>query len=179
MSRTAAPEPPQEHADADEAQWPLRFKSHYFDAHCFSTYGCHVTYGGRVRADDPGDVLAPQSEALGARYPGILTAGMGPIPNFPSPAQVRWRSRDGTTLEAQVDIAEIFKDELIRHRLRRDEIPEATLASDHSPGIILEVNDRTINVYMRAHISTRELQIPGNRHSDFRDDLIKVFSRTY
>ncbi|MDM0052216.1 hypothetical protein [Variovorax sp. J22R115] len=48
-----------------------------------------------------------------------------------------------------------------------------------TPAIILEVNDRTINVYMRAHISTKELQVPGNRYSDFRNDLIKAFSQTY
>ena len=47
------------------------------------------------------------------------------------------------------------------------------------PGIILEVNDRTINVHMRAIIATKELQKAGNKHSDFRNDLIKVFSQSY
>ena len=44
---------------------------------------------------------------------------------------------------------------------------------------ILEVNDRTINVYMRDMIALRKPQFPDRPHSDFRNDLIKVFSRTY
>ena len=35
-----------------------------------------------------------------------------------------------------------------------------------APDIVLEVNDRTINIYMRAFINTRSLQIPGNPRSD-------------
>src|SRR3546814_10785958 len=90
---------------------------------------------------------------------------------------VTWRSKDGTPHHAEVDIGDIFKDRLIRHNLQREEISETSSISH--PGIILEVNDRTINVYMRARIPTKELQIPGNKYSDFRNDLIKVFSRTY
>ncbi|MFX6763667.1 hypothetical protein ABTH06_18600, partial [Acinetobacter baumannii] len=94
-------------------------------------------------------------------------------------AKVSWRAKDGTPLEAEVDIGEIFRDELIRHNLQPHEIAERGIGPGALPQIILEVNDRTINVYMRAHISTRELQQPGNRYSDFRADLIKVFNRTY
>jgi hypothetical protein len=108
-----------------------------------------------------------------------MRAGWGPIANFPPPATVTWRSKDGSSHEAEIDIGEIFRDELIRHHVSKEDLPASTLASEHAPGIILEVNDRTIKVYMRAHISTKELQEPGNSHSDFRDDLIKVFSRSY
>ncbi|WP_460830665.1 hypothetical protein [Lysobacter humi (ex Lee et al. 2017)] len=176
MSRTAVPEPPQDRTEAEEARWPLKFKFHYFGAHCFDTQACQILYRG-FQHGNPSP--SPPIASFGRPLDKLLSAGRGPIPNFPPPAQVRWRSRSGTPLEADVDFAQIFEDELIRHRLRKEEMPEATLASDHAPAIILEVNDRTINVYMRAHLSTRELQIPGNRHSDFRDDLIKVFSRTY
>ena len=176
MSSTAATSPTAHEPD-DGVEWPLKFKAHYFGAHCFSTYGCKVHYRGMLRADDPEDELAPTSEALGDKYPHILSARMGPIPNFPPPAKVSWRAKDGTPLEAEVDIGEIFRDELIRHHVaREDATPNATSGA---PGIILEVNDRTINVYMRAHISTRELQQPDNRYSNFRADLIKVFNRTY
>lgn len=80
-------------------------------------------------------------------------------------------------LHAEIDMAEIFKDRFIRHDLKREEV--STNASGITPAIILEVNDRTINVYMRAHISTKELQVSGNPHSDFRNDLIKAFSQNY
>lgn len=178
MSSTAATSPTAREPD-DGVEWPLKFKAHYFDAYCFSTYGCKVHYRGRLRVDHPDDELQPSSEALGDKYPHILSAGMGPIPNFPPPAKVSWRAKDGTPLEAEVDIGEIFRDELIRHNLQPHEIAERGIGPGALPQIILEVNDRTINVYMRAHISTRELQQPGNRYSDFRADLIQVFNRTY
>ena len=161
------------------AEWPLKFQGHYFSVSTYSTYGCRVLYAGMQRVDDAEDELQGSSERLGDKYPNNMTATMGPIPNFPPPAKVTWRSRDGTAHEADIDIGEIFKDQRIRHNLRPEEISEDGIGPGALPGIILEVNDRTINVYMRAHISTRELQIPGNRYSDFRDDLIKVFSQTY
>lgn len=159
-----------------DVEWPLKFKAHYFGAHCFDTQSCQVLYRGFPHgSDEP----RPSVESLGRPLEKLLTAGRGPIPNFPPPAKVTWRSKDGTPLEAEVDIGEIFKDGLIRHNLRREEISERGIGPGALPSIILEVNDRTINVYMRAHISTRELQTPGNRYSDFRADLIKVFSRSY
>lgn len=159
------------------AEWPLKFKGHYFGAHCFDTQSCTVHYRGFVHGSE--DRPSPPVVSYGRPLEKLLTAGRGPIPNFPPPAEVTWRSKDGAPLEAQIDIGDIFKDELIRHNLRRDEISEDGIGPGALPGIILEVNDRTINVYMRAHISTKALQVPGNKYSDFRDDLIKVFSRTY
>lgn len=111
-------------------------------------------------------------------YPeSVLDASWGPFPNFPPPAKVTWRSKDGVSHEAMVDIGEIFEDQLIRHNVPREDI--STEGSLPLPGIILEVNDRTINVYMRATIWTKEPQIPGNRLGNQRKDLIKVYSRTY
>ena len=138
-----------------------------------------MLYGGRGRAEDSQDELQTSSESIGDRYPNNMRAGWGPIRNFPSPAEVTWRSRDGTPLHADVDIGEIFKDELIRHNLRLEEITPIALASDHAPGIILEVNDRTINVYMRATLWLKSPRFPDRPHSNYQDDLIKVYSRTY
>lgn len=178
MHPTAASEASDGTPSAVNAEWPLKFKGHYFGVATYSTYGCKVLYGGRARAEDAPDKLEMASAKV-PNYPNNLKAGWGPIRNFPSPAIVTWRSKDGASHEAEVDIGEIFEDELIRHNLTKDELTPATLISDHAPGIILEVNDRTINVYMRATLWTKELQIPGNRLSDQRNDLIKVYSRTY
>jgi hypothetical protein len=156
--------------------WPLRFSVHNFGAACYSTYGCRVHYGHYYPGDDPDDELQISSDSVNG-YPNVLHASWGPIPNFPPPAKVTWRSKDGTAHEAEVDIGEIFKDQLIRHKVPREDI--STEGSLPPPEIILEVNDRTINVYMRAMIATKELQKPGNPYSDFRNDLIKVYSRTY
>lgn len=163
--------------DRTNAEWPLKFKAHYFGAHCFDTQRCEILY--RDFPHGAKDKPAPSVASYGRPLEKLLTAGRGPIPNFPSPAKITWQSKDGTPLEAEVDIGEIFKDRLIRHNLTESEVTPATLVSDHAPGIILEVNDRTINVYMRAMLWTKEPQIPDNPLSDQRNDLVKVYSRTY
>ena len=155
--------------------WPLRFREHKFSAFSYSTYGCRLWYRGRLQLDEPDDQLQMPSDAVG-NYPDNLHASWGPIRNFPSPAKVSWRSRDGSSHRAEVDIGEIFKDQLVRHNMRREELLRN---QGVPPEIILEVNDRTINVYMRATLWTKDEQIPGNRLSHRRDDLIKAYSRAY
>lgn len=156
------------------AEWPLKFRAHYFGAHCFDTQTCAVVYRGFPHGSEG---PAPSVSSYGRPLDKLLSAGRGPIPNFPPPAHVEWRSKDGTPLEAEIDIGEIFKDELIRHHVAQEDALDP--ASSGLPGVILEVNDRTINVYMRAMIALKKPQFPDRPHSDFRDDLIKVFSRTY
>ena len=159
------------------AEWPLKFQGHYFSVSTYSTYGCRVLYAGMQRVDDAEDELQGSSERLGDMYPNNMTATMGPIPNFPPPAKVTWRSRDGTAHEADIDIGEIFKDQRIRHNVAREDASEP--ATDGITEIILEVNDRTINVYTRTNIWLKKPRFPDQPLSNYRGDLIKVFSQTY
>ena len=161
-------------------QWPLKFKSHRFGAHCYSTFGCKVTYAGlEQRADDPNE-LRPSSSEYGPEYQRNWSGTHGMIRNFPPPAQVSWRSKDGQAHTAEIDIGELFADEVIRHNIKREEmadVPDGEYRNE--PAILMEINDRTIRVYMRAHIPTKTRQKPGNRYSDFRNDLILVKTYTY
>lgn len=156
------------------ADWPLWFVRHNFGAHCFDTQSCEVLYNSFPHgSEEP----SPSIASYGRPLDDLLTAGFLSIANFPPPAIVNWRSKDGTSLRAEIDIGDIFKDQMIRHNVSREDIPEGV--GIHNPDIVLEVNDRTVNVYMRAFVPTKELQVPGNKYSDFRADLIQVFSRTY
>ncbi|MBP1474770.1 hypothetical protein J7I44_10715 [Frateuria sp. MAH-13] len=157
---------------------PIPFDEHSFGSYCFDTYGCKVLYNGRYDSHDPEDVKQASSASLGAKYPDDMYASWIGIRNFPRPAHVTWRSKDGQPHEAEVDIAKIFADQTVRHRVPQADLP-AILKAPVYPGIILEVNDRTINVYMRAFVTTNKLQIAGNPYSSFRDDLILVHSKTY
>lgn len=156
-------------------EWPMRFWKHTFRASCYDTLECEVWYAGfRHGSDKP----APPSSTYGPGYMDHLVGGHGMIPNFPAPAEVSWRSRDGERLRATIDTAEIFEDEIIRHNVAREEmadVPDGEFKNE--PSILLEINDRTIRVYMRVHMPTKRLQKPGNRYSNFRNDLILV--RTY
>jgi len=157
------------------SDWPLKFRAHNFGAHCFDTQRCEILYRGFPHGEK--DRPAPSIASYGRPHESLLSAGRGPIPNFPPPAKVTWISKDGASHQAEVDMGAIFADQLVRHNLKREEIsPEGSLPL---PDIILEVDDRTINVYMRATIWTKQLQIPGNRLSNQRRDLTKVHGRTY
>ena len=97
------------------------------------------------------------------------------IRNFPPPAVVSWKSKDGQAHQAEIDIGNIFRDEVIRHSVPREEMAELPDGEfKNEPAVLLEVNDRVVRVYMRAHIPTTRLQKPGNPYSDFRNDLILV-----
>ena len=89
---------------------------------------------------------------------------------------------DGTAHEATVDIETIFKDELIRYSVADKDIADGVFPGPGPAGepiIFLEVNDHTINVFMKALIPTKEEQISGNKFSKFRDDLILAWTKTF
>lgn len=158
---------------------PLKFARHNFAAHCYNTIGCRVLYAGRYQQDDEAGKVAPppSSPDYRTKYWGSVEIG---IRNFPPPAKVTWKSHDGVAHETTVDIGAIFKDQLAWHK-----VPKADMADFYSgpvagePDIFLEVRDRTINVYTRMFVPTRTEQIPGNKHSNARDDLFLAWTHTY
>lgn len=162
-------------------QWPLKFRQHSFEVYSYDTYGCKVWYAGTWEARDDEHRLKPSSESYGPNYQRNWSGGHVGIRNFPAPAEVTWRSKDGQPHEAQIDIGEIFKDEVILHNVPREEmadLPHGRYAFD--PAILLEVNDRTIRVYMRAMIFLkRRTEVAGQARADFRNDLILVRTYTY
>lgn len=170
MQATAAPAPTRE--------VPLHFKRHNFEAFCYDTIGCTVTYNGRPQIQNgPTEISAPKPEGDYRKSWGSTELG---IPNFPGPAEVHWKSKDGTAHDAKIDIGQIFKDELIWHNVPKEEMADfysGPIAG--APDIYLEVDDRTINIYTAMFIPTRKEQIPGNRDSDFRKDIFLVWSQTY
>ncbi|MBB5866299.1 hypothetical protein [Xanthomonas sp. 3058] len=160
---------------------PIPFSKHAFGAGCYDTYGCKVLYNGRYEANYPEDVKQISSASLGDIYPDNMhagTIGIRNFPNFPPPAEVSWRSKDGQSHHALVDLEAIFKDKVVLHHVPQEQLPPI-LQADISPEIILEVNDRTINVYMKAMVDTTVLQKPGNKYSNFRSDLILAYTKTY
>lgn len=158
---------------------PLRFAKHNFAAHCYNTIGCDVIYNGRNQVGVAPDDITPPAPSPEDRGKIWNSVEIG-IDNFPPPADVRWRSLDGLQHEAKVDIAEIFQDELIWHK-----VPKADMANFFhgpvagDPNIFLEVDDHAINVYMKMLVPTRTEQMPGNKYSYGRDDLFLVWTHAY
>jgi len=162
--------------------FPLKFKRHDFRAYCYNTIGCEVIYANNnFTRRYYGDKVAPAPRSPDYRGAWGLASYIG-IHNFPPPAEVKWKSLDGVAHEASVDIGAIFKDELIRYSVPNDEIVEGLYPGPGpagEPSIFLEVNDRTISVFMKAFIPTKKEQVPGNKYSNFREDLILAWTRTY
>jgi hypothetical protein len=158
---------------------PLKFKQHNFDVHCYNTLTCSVVYDDNEFARPYLNAPTPAPKALDYQKHWGTASYLG-IRNFPSPARVHWTSKDGQTHEATVDIGNIFKDELIWHN-----VPKSDMADFYSgpvagePDIFLEVNDRTVSVYMTTLIPTKTEQIPGNKNSNGRDDIFLAWSHTY
>ena len=157
---------------------PIRFSRHDFGAYCFDTWGCRIRYNGFLHRDDPESEKNPPVSDFGPGYLKLLAAGYIDIGHFPDAAEVEWYSRDHVPLQATVDIGEIFKDQRVLHRVPAEQLPPY-LFSPVTPGIILVVEDRTISVYMKAHITTKDLQIAGNRYSGFRSDVVLAYSKIY
>lgn len=160
-------------------EWPLKFKAHSFGAYAYDTYGARVVYAGRAQIEEPDDVLQPSSASYGPNYQSTWLGGHIDIRNFPPPAKVTWRSKDGTPHSAEIDIGALFADEVVVHRVPREAMADQPDGEYlHDPHIALEINDRTIRVYMRAFIPTKELQDPRKPLSNavFEPVLIKTYS---
>jgi len=157
--------------------WPLFFIRHGFASDCFDTQYCLIAYGSIVSENSKPQ---PSIESFGDHYPAILTNAVSiAIDNFAGPVEIDWKAKDGTPLQASLDFDVLFKDRLtpLPPGVRRDDIPETIGISD--PTIIVEVVDRTVNVWTRTRIPMKEAQIPGNRYSYNNDDLVRVFSQIY
>lgn len=151
----------------------LRFTKHGFTAHCFNTQACKVVYAQTLQVDQDSPSKAPP--------PGDYRRAWGygshtGIPNFPPPARVEWTARDGTPLHAEVDIAEIFGSEQVLHHVAPEDLPLRTAAHLDNPGIFLEVNDRTLSVFMRQQIYLRDTP---TRQGASRSDFVLAWSKTY
>ena len=181
-SAKAPTTPPTTFASASRSmpvkQWPLKFKSHSFGAFCYDTQSCTIRYAGMEHGSEQ---PSPPSGAYGSDYLAHLGGGHLMIRNFPPPAKVSWRSKDGEAHTTEIDIGELFADEIIRHNVRREEmanLPDGEFKDE--PYILLEVNDRTIRVYMRAMIFLKKrVLVAGQLRGEFRNDLILVKTYTY
>ena len=159
-------------------EWPLRFDSHKFSARCYDTLECAVRYAGLEYGDER---PSPPPSTYGPGYLDNWSGTHGMIRNFPPPAQVAWRSKDGQAHTAEIDIGKIFRDQVIRHNVQREEMAELPDGDYQSePSIMLEVNDRSVRVYMRAMIFLKQQKlIAGHMRSASRNDLVLVKAYTF
>ena len=172
--------------------WPLRFHRHGFHAVCFNSLYCSIIYNahqfGTRRYEYDGSPMdkpsgPPPFDSWRDGWTGSHCISPVPGKTFTSTVDIEWGSLDGRRLGTSIDLDVLFKERLILHNVRRDEVKESWLktcsSSPVSPDILVEVNDDVVNIYMRALVATEAEQVPGNSRSHFRDDIILAWTRTY
>lgn len=170
--------------------WPLRFHIHGFIFHCYNTLACSGVYnryqfGTRkwsygIPHDRPSG-SPPTDERSKWRCRHAIPAKGGKT--FPGPVEIEWTSLDGEEHATSVDLDALFKDRLVLHKVAREEVKESWLKTvpiePVTPDIMVEVNDRTVSVYMQALISTEIEDETGAKVSRLRFDPVLAKSVTY
>jgi len=138
---------------------PLKFDKFNFSTSCFSADDMEVIYGNRhIRNSKMINKLFPPSKMRPAKQPNddkrLPRVHMGPKGYFEAfedgPITVKWRSLDNTQHSIVLDLDEIFKDRIVRHT----EDPKLVdHVNSRNPVIVVEVNNRTINLYMDVWVS--------------------------
>lgn len=162
--------------------WPLRFDSFSFGARCYHTLKCVVVFAKkyqlseRVELNSSGEPYAPDWKDHW-RASHIIA----PEDVFPPPVEVRWTAMDGEDRVEKIDLERILPEQLILHNAREDEVTTDWGLQDHarSVEILLEVNDRTINVYMRGWVTLKQRRDLADRKSDDLRDLMLAWTKTY
>jgi hypothetical protein len=119
----------------------LTFKRHNFGAECYNASDLKVVYAG-MPYDIPGecrDRVPYDEKRIKANTTGLIA--------FVGPVDVKWKSKDGQQHEYQLDMDEIFKGKQVLHQ---EKIEDIRIEEGYSyiPGIYVEVDDRTLNVYI-------------------------------
>lgn len=155
---------------------PFRFWRHSLGVYCFSTWGCRVDYGPETVWEEPSVEL---QRAFEDRAPGIrnrMRGTQGSFRNFEGPLVINWRDGQKQPHRVTLNLAEIFSDGLIRHNVPQEEIAPQYSVGD--PSIVIEVNDRTVRLYMRALIPLKKPRDPSNPLTDSVDELVLVHEQT-
>jgi hypothetical protein len=166
--------------DIPSDAWPLRFDSFNFDVRCYNTLRCYAFF---MRHQLSTHIDDPSGEPYSPDWKERWKAGFIVLPDqvFPPPVEIHWTALDGNERFAEVDLEAIFPERLILHNAREEEVVDGWGLRDHARDvqILLEVNDRMINVYMRAWVLLKHPRDPTIRNSDSLRDLMLAWTKTY
>lgn len=153
-----------------------RFDSHSVSTLCFNVWGCRIEYANRYQKNEPETKLLPPRRA-GKSLTQEIRGRQGALRNFPPPAVVTWRSKDGDSHRAEIDLRKILRQEIYLHNVPSEDIRER--ASLLPPNILLVVDDHEVSVHMESFIPLRdsierEFDDPYGYHQ-----TVRVFSKNY
>lgn len=165
-----------------EMPWPLRFDSFSFGTRAFNTLRCNIIFRGHQFALDDeldGPSGPPPSPDWKDRWTASFIVANWMMP--PGPVEIRWTSLDGVEHYVEIDlIKDIFPDLAVLHNVPKEDVNEAWARYDKdTPDVLMEINDRTINVYMSAMVLTKSPPNPARPDVLFRNDLVLAWTKNY
>jgi hypothetical protein len=150
---------------------PVRFHTHSFRAACGKTLGCKVLYNNRYQVNQPDDVVSlPIRDDIFK----LVRDEVG-IRNFPGPVVVTWRSSDGMPHEARIDMAKLFRGQVVRRTVKDEDLA----SRDIMVTLVLLVEDRMVRVYQLTNLLLNKRTDSGNVWSDGIEEVIPVYTNVF
>jgi hypothetical protein len=127
----------------------LKFETHSFGVECYSAGDLRVAYAGythHICVDRIGRKKFPFDDRR---------APLGTLPGrvaFSGPVQIEWRTRDDKRYSHELDLGQIFKGKAVPHEEDPERIFQPAPFVLGGPAIIVEINGRTLGIYLDALI---------------------------
>ena len=144
---------------------------------CFNASDLHLAYGRfgarrypREENDGKRDLAGPKSEGRAKK------ANMGTFEVFRDKVKLRWRDFNDNPIAYEFYFEDVFKDKIIPHLKEDEDLIFWKDPYSGLPGIIIEVDNRTLNIYSDIDIG---LVVPNTNKIRSRCDRILAFSKTF
>ena len=165
-----------------QESWPIRFDSFSFGARSYNTLKSRIVFANKYQSTEKertGPSGVPHSPDWKDSWDASHIVSARDV--FPSPIEVYWTAMDGVARETEIDLEDIFPDRIVLHNVPREDIRPGWEGAQESRDvdILLEVNDRTINIYMRGRILQKKIKDSDDPNGEWRRDLILAWTKTY
>ena len=153
----------------------LTFKTHDLSIDIYDASDLNLIYSRSQHNLSKGKIARKKTHDDENKFPNFKS---GSYFAFPGPVELNWRSSDGETHSFLLDLDKIFKDRKVLHTEDQKLIYKPKPITGGEPTIIIEVNNRTLNVYMFATVQTIS-QDPNVTRRNSRDHRTLAFSQTF
>ena len=153
----------------------LTFKRHNFGVDCYNASDLEVVYANMKNTLCEGNIGRDRLPHDKNR----IKATSGSFKVFSGPVEIKWFSKDGERHQIQLDLNDIFKGKKVIHK---EKIEDLSVERSHgTPGIYIEVDDRTLNVYMdvRMRFASHILVDKNGNKRRGRRNVTSAFTKTF
>jgi hypothetical protein len=156
-------------------RYVLKFSSHSLAIFCYGgIYDVCIDYAQSRHDLTSAGVMPENRPEYENRWPSSTS---GSYVAFAGPLTARWKTRDGSSLNASIDLDTIFPDRAVVHSQDPNLIHRADPFVTKEPIILIEIDHRTVNIYM---FTTIRLDNPaGPKPFASSRERILAYTRTY